>query len=433
MENDSRSSVRISLTRPSISVDPDSDDGLGYLRQLDKSGRPRTPSNTSDNMDSEIDRIVEGSDDEKGQLDEEDKEIREINGGEQTASSQNEDETLSQALQNGVTLSANSEEVNREESSKTSSEQGSKSRCKSPAIEMVGDRVLIERDGKFELVDASEIKAEYFEMLGLSPEQKESSVNDVGKASDLSEDKPSAALPKKQEISGEKHSTNRARPKTTGLERISARNPTSPRRKSPNRTQSAKPLRRSDEYSYIKSRYAMTEQQLEMKRKREEAIARRRKEEEARELEEQRRKRDDAESAFQAWLFAKNQEAKEQRLEAEKNKPDPNIPVERAKNAQSAFNEWLRTKQKQSKTERELEKSRIEEEASQFLIRDRELCDEAFKRWVRKKCADARAKAAAKKKRKPRKLKKKEALPVNSEKIRFCEYYGYRNTPVLTP
>lgn len=38
---------------------------------------------------------------------------------------------------------------------------------KSPTLEMVGDRVLIERDGKSELVDASEIKAEYVKMLGL--------------------------------------------------------------------------------------------------------------------------------------------------------------------------------------------------------------------------------------------------------------------------
>ncbi len=40
--------------------------------------------------------------------------------------------------------------------------------------EVVGDRVLIERDGKFELVDVNDVKADYFQMMGFgeSPEVK---------------------------------------------------------------------------------------------------------------------------------------------------------------------------------------------------------------------------------------------------------------------
>ena len=84
---------------------------------------------------------------------------------------------------------------------------------------------------------------------------------------------------------------------------------------------------------------------------------------------------------LQAWLMAKDIEAKEQKKEAEKNKPDPNIPIERAKSAQSAYEDWMKSKRKQTKVEKELEKSRKEEIAAGYLIRDRELCDEAFKRY----------------------------------------------------
>ena len=82
----------------------------------------------------------------------------------------------------------------------------------------------------------------------------------------------------------------------------------------------------------------------------------------------------------QAWLIAKNEEAREHRREAEKNKADPNIQIRRAESAQGAYDEWLRNKRQQTKSEQELEKSRMEEQAAQYLIRDRELCDEAFKR-----------------------------------------------------
>ncbi len=60
--------------------------------------------------------------------------------------------------------------------------------------------------------------------------------------------------------------------------------------------------RERDEYAHIKSRYAMTEQQLEMKKRREEAIAKRKREEEERKQEEARQKQEDAERAFQVKI-----------------------------------------------------------------------------------------------------------------------------------
>ncbi len=83
---------------------------------------------------------------------------------------------------------------------------------------------------------------------------------------------------------------------------------------------------------------------------------------------------------LQAWLYAKVEMAREARL----NRPDPNIEKQakeaKESDAQTAYNEWLDIKRKQDKALRQLEEKRREEEASQYAIRDRQLCDEAFKR-----------------------------------------------------
>lgn len=152
------------------------------------------------------------------------------------------------------------------------------------AYEIVGDRVLVEKDGKFELVDANEIKAEYFEMLGIKAEEN---------GGDLSKEKADSS-PKEQE---EALSTKpQQRPNTTPAG--GNRKKTTQQRST--RAQSSWGERcRNNEYSNIRSPYGLSEKQLEMKKRREEAIARRRKEEEERNHEEERRKREEAESAFQ--------------------------------------------------------------------------------------------------------------------------------------
>ena len=50
--------------------------------------------------------------------------------------------------------------------------------------------------------------------------------------------------------------------------------------------------------------------------------------------------------------------------------------------AKEAYDNWLQEKAKQRKQERKLERRKLEEEASSFIIREREACEEAFKRLV---------------------------------------------------
>lgn len=302
--------VRISITRASFSED-DSD-----IESPEESTRPRADSDSSIN-EQEMERMMK---------EEEQNENEQLNKGEKLeehndATSNNnvvkdsEDEQVSKAFENGVTLQDEADEASSErsesvgkvndepdESAQISNKEDSSvsSPAKSPTMEMIGDRVLIERDGKFELVDVSEIKAEYYELLGITPEANGVNNGSEGKSSEATENDG-------EEIPEEKPAS-RPRPKTTSVQEQHRRNEKKRNTRSVDRTrsQSAKAIRqRNDDYAHIRSEYAMTEQQLEIRRKCREAKLRRQKEEEEREREEQQRKKEDAERAFQVRVFEK--------------------------------------------------------------------------------------------------------------------------------
>lgn len=54
-------------------------------------------------------------------------------------------------------------------------------------MEMIGDWVFIECDGKFEFVDVSEIKVEYYELLGIIFEVNGVNNGSEGKSSEVIE------------------------------------------------------------------------------------------------------------------------------------------------------------------------------------------------------------------------------------------------------
>lgn len=407
------STVRIAITQASFSEDDDEE-------------KPRVRSDSDSSIDEkEMEKLMqENGSNENEQLQNGRVGSSREHGDMRTA----EDDEVSKAFENGVSLRESSENrVSVDESVESIDSHNGINGDSLPAMEVIGDRVLIERDGKFELVDVSEIKAEYYDMLGLSAETNGHSENTT------SEETPSELLEDNVEYRKDEKPETKPRPKTTSLHDFHRRKEQKRTNRDLNRTrtQSAKALRKqNDEYSYVKSVYAMTEQQLEIRRKCREAKLRRQKEGQEREREEQQRKREDADRAFQAWLYAKIEAAREARA----NQLDPDVDKERKearqKDAQSAYSEWLHTKRKQDKAVREMEDRRKADEAAQYAIRDRQLCDEAFRSWLKKKKKEENAKNAAKKKKKP-KLKRKEQPPLNSPKNRYYEYYGYRNNVVL--
>ena len=301
------STVRISITRASFSEDEED------LESPEKS-RPRADSDSSID-EQEMERMMQGGDEnEKEQLHNGEEKL---NGHSDDPSSNDvdnnsskvEDDEVTKAFENGVTISdaANErsestgnvgDEQNDSLQSNNKEDSSESSPTKSPAMEMIGERVLIERDGKFELVDVSEIKAEYYDMLGIEVENNDENAASEETGSETSENSV-------KEIAEDK-SEERPRPKTTSVHELLRRNEKKRTAKGVDRTrsQSAKALRRrSDEYAHIKSDYAMTEQQLEIRRKCKEAKLRRQKEEQEREREEQQRKREDADRAFHVSIL----------------------------------------------------------------------------------------------------------------------------------
>ena len=301
------SKVRISITRASFSED-ESD-----LESPEKS-RPRADSDSSID-ENEMEKLMqEGGENENEQLHNGEEKLNGYSDGPSSNDVENnsrsvEDDEVTKAFENGVTISDTASE-HSESAGKVGDEQNDSlqsnhkeedssesSPTKSPAMEMIGDRVLIERDGKFELVDVSEIKAEYYDMLGITTENNDEKAASEETGSETSENSVKEIAEDKPE--------KRPRPKTTSVHELHRRNEKKRTTRGVDRTrsQSAKALRqRSDEYAHIKSDYAMTAQQLEIRRKCKEAKLRRQKEEQEREREEQQRKREDADRAFQVSI-----------------------------------------------------------------------------------------------------------------------------------
>lgn len=284
------STVRISITQASFSEEDEDDE------------KPPARSDSDSSIDEkEMEKLIQENDrNENEQLQNGGVESSRLHGDIRTA----EDDEVSKAFENGVSLRESPESRVSVDGSVESNEShnginGDSSPVKSPAMEMIGDRVLIERDGKFELVDVSEIKAEYYDMLGLSTETNGHSENIT------SEDTPNELLENNIEYRKDEKPETKPRPKTTSLHDLHRRREQKRTSRDLNRTrsQSAKAVRKqNDEYSYVKSVYAMTEQQLEIRRKCREAKLRRQKEGQERERQEQQRKREDADRAFQVRL-----------------------------------------------------------------------------------------------------------------------------------
>ena len=301
------SNVRISITRASFSEEEDEPNDTDFTRtrsdsdsSIDEKEMEKMMQEDDNNENEQLQNGVGGSDGQYG-------------GSSDVKNSRtSEEDEVRKAFENGVTLSEDGESssasqrrTTQGESSESpesrNMEDSQESPAKSPAMEMIGDRVLIERDGKFELVDVSEIKAEYYDMLGISTDTANSKeaekTESEGTASDASENISKDMVEEKP--------VPRARPKTTSVHELHRRNEKkrTTRRSERTRSQSAKAVRqKNDEYSHIKSPYAMTEQQLEIRRKCMEAKRRREKEEEEREREEQQRRREDADRAFQVCV-----------------------------------------------------------------------------------------------------------------------------------
>ncbi|XP_033635537.1 coiled-coil domain-containing protein 181-like [Asterias rubens] len=325
------------------------------------------------------------------------------------------------------------EKASEIETKDSDNQRSSKSNGQSPRGP--DEKILIERDGKFELINVKDLSYDERQSMGLevlpdeTDQRKKDPVTPNGHG-----DAPIPEETTPHETTNQLQPTppSKPRPSTatdnTGLHRTQL---------PPRRIQSARTQRESTTSWSVTytghSKYGLTPEQKEHKK--EQLRARMQKEQEERKAaeEEQRKKQEEAESAFQAWLQNK-QDSQKQRRQSEKDQKRHGGEKDQG-NTDDNYQDWLQMKQSQAKRERKLRKQAEQEKVNGFYIRDRKDCDQAFKQWVRSKNDQLRkerslkrsnasiSKQLAQQSRKSKNLAK--ALET-AQIYRYTDWYGYR-------
>ncbi|KAM9246562.1 Coiled-coil domain-containing protein 181 [Leptosomus discolor] len=163
------------------------------------------------------------------------------------------------------------------------------------------------------------------------------------------------------------------------------------KRKTPQRAQSANAPVRS-------STYCLSPRQKELRKQLEQRKEKLRKEEEERKREQEEQKRRENDMVFKAWLQKKKEQVQEEkRIRRAKELEDLNSK-ERNRNPEEAFKLWLKKKHQEHMKEKQIEILRRQAEGIAFFPRTEE-CNRAFKEWLKRKREEKRAEELAAKER----------------------------------
>ncbi|XP_019602970.2 coiled-coil domain-containing protein 181 [Rhinolophus sinicus] len=244
-------------------------------------------------------------------------------------------------------------------------------------------KILVERDGKFELLNLQDIESQGFlppinnvnstenEPQQLSPGSSDSSVSGV----------------KKEEPAARIHGSSAAEvlaflpqpPPNPKTEPSSAANSDLSKGsgKSSHRTQSAI-------VCPVTSTYCLSPRQKELQKRLEHKREKLKREEEQRKIEEEKEKKKENDIVFKAWLQKKRQQVLEmRRVQRAKQMEDMNSREE-SRDPHQAFRLWLKKKHEERLKERKTEELRKQEECL-FFLRGTEGRERAFKQWLRRK------------------------------------------------
>ncbi|XP_042372483.1 coiled-coil domain-containing protein 181 [Plectropomus leopardus] len=294
-------------------------------------------------------------------------------------------------------------------------------------------RVLVEKDGKFDLVSLNEVESQ-----GLLPP--------------IANSDSSSPRYKEQTVSSGKTHRSSSSPRTRagsspfqqGTDHLRApRPPAQPRSRPSSASHSQRGSQRRGSKRRVQSAtgtpcqatYTLSPQQKELLQRIQERKERLAREEEQRKQEEEEQKRQENELAFKAWLLRKREQIQEERrihraqeMERMNTKKDCSDPEE-------SFKQWLQRKHEQQQREKQLVELKKLEEDSGYLLRSREECERAFKLWLKRKRMEKRAEQQAARERSRRLvLEERRArrmrdllCTVNETKpFRFTEQLAYR-------
>uniref|UniRef100_A0A8B9PD19 Coiled-coil domain-containing protein 181 n=1 Tax=Apteryx owenii TaxID=8824 RepID=A0A8B9PD19_APTOW len=286
-----------------------------------------------------------------------------------------------------------------------SNEMGQESTSLSPDTdkdeEQKDGKILVEKDGKFELLSLCDIESQGFlppisvsftdiETQRISPKSSPySSCGTVSQMKDASLVKAGvhSFSPAEEEcVYFPKPPSN---PKCRPNSAINAARSLG-KQKTPQRAQSANMPVRS-------STYCLSPRQKELRKQLEQRKEKLRKEEEERKREQEEQKKRENEMVFRAWLQKKKEQVQEQkRIQRAKELEDLNS--KRSRNPEEAFKLWLKKKHQERIKEKQIEFLRRQAESMTFFPRTEE-CNRAFKEWLKRKREEKRAEELAAKER----------------------------------
>ncbi|KFU90102.1 Uncharacterized protein C1orf114 [Chaetura pelagica] len=297
-------------------------------------------------------------------------------------------------------------------------------------------KILVEKDGKFELLSLRDIESQGFlppisvsftdiETQHVSP--KSSHHDPFGTVSQMKEGPPvrpgahSFFLNAEDCVYFPKPPSN---PKRRPNSAITAARGLG-KRKVSQRVQSANVSVRS-------STYCLSPRQKELRKQLEQRKEKLRKEEEERKREQEEQKRRENEMVFKAWLQKKKEQMQEEkRIRRAKELEDLNSQ-ERDRNPEEAFKLWLKKKHQEHLKEKQIEILRRQTEEIALFPRTEE-CNRAFKEWLKRKREEKRAEELAAKERlrqlrlEARRAKQMQNIQcINSEAkaFRFTDHYS---------
>ncbi|XP_038571751.1 coiled-coil domain-containing protein 181 isoform X1 [Micropterus salmoides] len=256
-------------------------------------------------------------------------------------------------------------------------------------------RVLVEKDGKFDLVSLKEVESQ-----GLLPPI----------ANNYSDYPRSSPRPQEQTVSGSKINRSSSSPRADstpfqkGNDHLCApRPPAQPRSRPSSASHSQRGGQRNGSKRRVQSAtgipcqatYTLSPQQKELLQRIQERKEKRAREAEQMKREEEEQKRQENEVAFKAWMMRKREQFQEERRIHRAQEMERMNSKRDSSDREESFRLWLQRKQDQQQKERQLVEMKRLEEDSGYLLRSREECERAFKLWLRRKRAEKRAEQQA--------------------------------------
>ncbi|XP_007935901.1 coiled-coil domain-containing protein 181 [Orycteropus afer afer] len=246
-------------------------------------------------------------------------------------------------------------------------------------------KILVERDGKFELLNLQDIESQGFlppinnanntenEPQQLSSRSPNSSVNGIKKEEPVAK------------IHGISHSS-------TGEPLASIPQPPANPKTRPNSAVSSDRSKGNAKSNYrthltnispVTSTYCLSPRQKERQKQLEKRREKLKREEEQRRIEEEKEKKKENDMVFKAWLHKKREQVLEmRRIQRAKEIEDMNSRENR--DPHQAFRLWLKKKHEEQMKERKTEELKRQEECL-FFLKGTEGRERAFKRWLRRK------------------------------------------------